>query len=172
MPWCYQAEARRTLPDIINADLGFTGRMMDFALDRWLADRTLFDKRHIDTLKNLADAARDEALRTCDARIASAVAAMSVIHPSADVVERTIRVFAVKPLKPFDEMVLGAVLRPGGGCRRGESLRGRISVDASGWVATDASSCREAEKHLAPRRRARALRVVALREQALNVSSG
>ena len=35
---------------------------------------------------------------------------MSVIHPSADVVERTIRVFAVKPLKPFDEMVLGAVL--------------------------------------------------------------
>ena len=30
IPWCSQAEARRTLTDIIKADLGFTDMMMQF----------------------------------------------------------------------------------------------------------------------------------------------
>jgi predicted nucleic acid-binding protein len=110
IPWCSQAEARRTLTGIIKADLGFTDTMMDFVLRRWLPDRTLFDKREIDKVKTLADADRREALSTLDQRIRDAVGHMTRIDPSPAVVARTLQVFAVKALKPFDEMVLGAVL--------------------------------------------------------------
>lgn len=110
VPWCSQAEARRTLTEIIKADLGFTGTMMEFVRRRWLADRTLFDKREIDKVKRLADEARREALQTLDQRITDAVGRTARIDPSADVVARTLQVFSVKALKPFDEMVLGAVL--------------------------------------------------------------
>jgi hypothetical protein len=110
IPWCSQAEARRTLTEIIKTDLGFTDTMMEFVRRRWIANRALFDKREIDKVKALADEDRREALRTLDQRITDAVARMTRIDPSADVVARTLHVFAVKALKPFDEMVLGAVL--------------------------------------------------------------
>ncbi|MGD0679699.1 MAG: hypothetical protein ABSC94_30295 [Polyangiaceae bacterium] len=84
--------------------------MMDFVRRRWLADRTLFDKREIDKAKALAEEDRRVAVRTIDQRITDTVASMTRIDPSADVVTRTLQVFAVKALKPFDEMVLGAVL--------------------------------------------------------------
>ena len=110
VPWCSQSEARRTLIEIIKADLGFTDTMMEFARRRWLADRTLFDKREIDKVKSLAEEDRRQALSTLESRIVGLVARMERIDPSADVVARTLKVFAVKALKPFDEMVLGAVL--------------------------------------------------------------
>jgi len=110
IPWCSQAEARRTLTEIIKADLGFTDTMMEFVRRRWHADRTLFDKREIDKVKALADEDRRAAIATLDQQIANTVARMTRIDPSPDVVARTLRVFTVKALKPFDEMVLGAVL--------------------------------------------------------------
>lgn len=119
IPWCSPAEAWRTLSDrIIREDLGFTDSMMKFALKRWLAERTLFDKTQIDKLRDLAVADRREALTTLDARIASAVSKMTRIDPSPDVVARTLKVFAVKSLKPWDEMVLGAVLWKAGELHR------------------------------------------------------
>lgn len=111
IPWCSQSEAWRTLSDrIIREDLGFTDAMMKFALRRWLADRTLFDKGEVEKVRDLANADRATALSTLQQRIQHAVAAMERIDPTPAVVARTLQVFTVKSLKPFDEMVLGAVL--------------------------------------------------------------
>lgn len=110
LPWCSQAEAKRTLTGIINADLGFTDAMMKFAVRRWLEDRTSFDKREVDKLKTLAEEARAEALTTLDQRIKTTVEKVVRIDPTQDVIEQTLRVFSIKTLEPFDEMVLGAVL--------------------------------------------------------------
>lgn len=110
VPWCSQAEASRTMTTIIKADLGFTDAMMKFALGRWRVDRTLFDKAEIEKVKAIAERDRREALDTIDQRIRDHVARMTRIDPSPAVVARTIQLFAVKALKPFDEMVLGAVL--------------------------------------------------------------
>lgn len=111
IPWCSRSEAWRTLKDrIIGEDLGFTKAMMNFAVRRWVADKTLFDKREIDKLRDLANADRSAALTSLEQRIDEAVAKMESIDPSPAVVARTLQVFKIKSLKPFDEMVLGAVL--------------------------------------------------------------
>jgi predicted nucleic acid-binding protein len=111
VPWCSQGEAHRTLTQhIIKADLGFTDSMMKFVVRRWLADPALFDKKEIDKVKHLAEIERRDAMSTLDQRINDHVGCMERIEPTVDVVNRTLRVFAVKSLKPFDEMVLGAVL--------------------------------------------------------------
>jgi hypothetical protein len=111
IPWCAQSEAWRTLKDrIIAEDLGFTKAMMKFVVRRWLADRTLFDKAEVEKVQDLADADRSAALQSLEQRLDDTVAKMERIDPSPAVVARTLRVFKVKSLKPFDEMVLGAVL--------------------------------------------------------------
>jgi hypothetical protein len=111
IPWCSQSEAWRTLKDrIIDEDLGFTRAMMEFAVRRWLADRTAFDKREIDKLQHLAKADRAAALKSLDQRLEEVMATVKRIDPSPAVLVRTIKVFRIKTLKPFDEMVLGAVL--------------------------------------------------------------
>ncbi|AUX42882.1 uncharacterized protein SOCE26_043190 [Sorangium cellulosum] len=111
IPWCSQSEAWRTLKDrIIGEDLGFTTAMMKFAVRRWVADRTLFDKQEVDKVHRLADADRATALTSLEQRLHDAVAKMERIDPSPAVIARTLQVFKIKSLKPFDEMVLGAVL--------------------------------------------------------------
>jgi hypothetical protein len=111
IPWCSQAEAHRTLSDrVINEDLGFTRSLMKFVVKRWPPERTLFDKREVDKVKALADADRVTAFQTLGQRISDTVARMERIDPSSAVIERTLRIFTVKTLKPWDEMVLGAVL--------------------------------------------------------------
>lgn len=111
IPWCSQSEAWRTLKDrIIGEDLGFTRAMMAFTVRRWTADPTLFDKQQIDKLRLLAETDRGVALKSLEQRLSDTVAKMETIDPSPAVVARTLQVFKVKALKPFDEMVLGAVL--------------------------------------------------------------
>jgi hypothetical protein len=111
IPWCSHSEAWRTLKDrIIGEDLGFTRAMMAFTVRRWTADPTLFDKPQIDRLRNLAEADRRTALTSLEQRLSDTVGKMHRIDPSPAVVARTLQVFKVKSLKPFDEMVLGAVL--------------------------------------------------------------
>jgi hypothetical protein len=111
IPWCSQSEATRTLSArIIVEDLGFTNAMMKFVVRRWLPDKTLFDKREIDKVRTLAEADRTDALQSLEQRMVDAVAKMERIDPSPAVVARTLQVFKIKSLKPFDEMVLGAVL--------------------------------------------------------------
>lgn len=111
IPWCSQSEASRTLKQrIVAEDLGFTEAMMKFAVAQWLADKSSFNKVEIDKLKNLATNARNAALSTLDQRIQDATTQMMRIDPTPAVVQRTVDVFKIKSLKPFDEMVLGAVL--------------------------------------------------------------
>lgn len=111
IPWCSQSEAWRTLTDrIIAEDLGFTKAMMKYAVRRWLADRSLFNKQEIEKLRDLADVDRSTALTSLEQRLQDAVSRMARIDPSPSVIARTLQVFKVKSLKPFDEMVLGAVL--------------------------------------------------------------
>lgn len=111
IPWCSQSESLRTLNErIIKEDLGFTDAMMACALRHWLANRAAFDRAEIEKLRDLADNERVQAFRTIEARIQTAVDRMTRIDPSPDVITRTLQVFKVKSLKPFDEMVLGAVL--------------------------------------------------------------
>lgn len=110
IPWCSVEEARRTLDRIIGEDLGFTRGMVKFAVREHLADGSRFDKREIDKLKALADAARETAIRTKDARVDALVGGMEVIPPSPAVIAKTLELFDTKSLKPFDEMALGAIL--------------------------------------------------------------
>lgn len=111
IPWCSQSEASRTLNQrIIKEDLGFTDAMMSFAAQRWRADRTLFDIKEIQNLEALAKSDRSEALMSLEKRLEGAVAKMERIDPSPAVIARTLQVFKIKSLKPFDEMVLGAIL--------------------------------------------------------------
>ena len=110
VPWCSQSEAWRTLNRVISDDLGFVDAMMRFAVRRWTADRTLFEKVEIDKLRALAKADHAAALTTLATRIQATMASVAQIDPTPTVVARTLQIFTVKALKPFDEMVLGAVL--------------------------------------------------------------
>jgi len=111
IPWCSQSEAWRTLNDrILKEDLGFTEAMMKFAVQRWRADRTLFDMKEVQKVEALAKASRSAALTSLEQRLQDAMAKMERIDPTPPVIARTLQVFKVKSLKPFDEMVLGAVL--------------------------------------------------------------
>jgi predicted nucleic acid-binding protein len=114
VPWCSLAEAKRTVERIISEDLGFTRSMMTFASRIYMDEPTSFDKREIDKLKTLADAARAAAIRTKNARVDALAARIEVVVPSVSVVDTTLRLFHTKSLKPFDEMALGAVLSRAG----------------------------------------------------------
>lgn len=46
--------------------------------------------------------------------IAAVAGNLKVIPPSVTVISETLRIFTVKTLKPFDEMVLGAILAKAG----------------------------------------------------------
>lgn len=110
IPWCCKSEARRTMTQIIDTDLGFTSSMLRYAQVCQLPNA---NKQAMQAVQDLGDRARrdrKEAVDTLKRRIEDAVGKMNCIAPSEKVVERTLRVFGVKSLKPFDEMVLRAVL--------------------------------------------------------------
>jgi hypothetical protein len=111
VPWVSIAEAKRTLDRIIREDLGFTDSMLKFAV-REFRDSILssVDKQIIDALSRRAKVARKEAIQGIASAVDDSVAQAVVIEPSKPVVEKVLNLFAVKSLKPFDEMVLGAVL--------------------------------------------------------------
>ena len=110
LPWCCASEASRTLVRVISEDLGFRDKMMRFAALQYQRRPGTFDKSAIDFLHTEADSARVEAIRTMDARVADLVSKVDVIPPSEAVIRTTLGMFAVKALKPFDEMVAGAVI--------------------------------------------------------------
>lgn len=110
VPWCSVTEARRTLARIIDDDLGFDQAMMKFALREL---RPPGDVAALAALNDLAKKSR-EARRVAKAGVDSTIDAvgrtMQIIPPSPEVVAETLRIWTVKNLPPFDEMVLGAVL--------------------------------------------------------------
>jgi hypothetical protein len=115
VPWSSVAEAKRTLDRIIVEDLGFTDKMMQFTVRQFLDHRAQgsaisFDKREIDNLKQLAETAKSEAIRTKNARVDAFAAEVHIIEPSKSVIAKTLALFDTKSLKPFDEMMIGAVL--------------------------------------------------------------
>jgi hypothetical protein len=62
----------------------------------------------------LARTLRREALFDFTARVDTLAGRLTVIPPSQAVVQRTLTLFPIKSLPPFDEMVLGAVLAHAG----------------------------------------------------------
>jgi hypothetical protein len=111
VPWVAVAESKRTLDRKINEDLGFSDAMLKFVVREFLAGAiTKEEKKVVDEIKRRASEARAAALKGIASAIDAVVADMSVIEPDKDVVAKTLAVFTVKSLKPFDEMVLRAVL--------------------------------------------------------------
>lgn len=111
LPWCSLVEARRTLVDKIREDLGFAENMMTFAVKAFTTKTARFDKREIDKLYDQARKARSEAVGTLHQQVDGIAAQTTLIRPTEDVINKTLQIFNIKSLKPFDEMVLGAVLQ-------------------------------------------------------------
>jgi hypothetical protein len=111
LPWVSIVEAKRTLVGIVNDDLGFDGELKSFAGREFLAGRlTALEKPVVDRLAKQLAEQRKQALSGISAAVDAAVKRMSVIEPSKRVVEKTLELYPLKALPPFDEMVLGAVL--------------------------------------------------------------
>lgn len=111
VPWVSIVEAKRTLTEIIGADLGFDVSLTKFAAQEFRSDRlSAADKQIVDRLVSRAKTARANALRGISANVDAAVETMDVILPTEDVIRKTLALYPIKYLKPFDEMVMGAVL--------------------------------------------------------------
>lgn len=110
IPWCSVTEARRTVHRVIDDDLGFDQAMMKFAMREFLpaGDRTSLAV--LNSFAKRAREARRVAKSATDAVITGHANNMSVIEPSPRVIAETLRIWTVKKLPPFDEMVLGAVV--------------------------------------------------------------
>lgn len=111
VPWVAIAEAKRTLVHIVHEDLDFSDMMERFAVREFLARRLpLTDKTVIDRFAKLAAAAHAVAVQNVGADVDALAAQATIIEPTRPVIAKTLQIFPVKSLKPFDEMVLGAVL--------------------------------------------------------------
>lgn len=111
VPWVSLVEVKRTLDRVIREDLGFDDAMMKRA-GREMANGSLGAAEHR-TIQQFADAtkvARGAALASVGSRVDSLASRLVVIEPTKEVVSKTLALFPVKSLPPFDEMVLGAVL--------------------------------------------------------------
>lgn len=111
VPWVSIVESKRTLDRIVSEDLGFEHSMKQFAVRERVANR--LSKEEMNFLNDFADRtknARALALGAIATDVDKVVAAMNVIEPSRDVVEKTLAIYPIKSLPPFDEMVMGAVL--------------------------------------------------------------
>lgn len=112
VPWCCVHEAKRTLGRIIQEDLAFidgSGRFLSQLMARHRGAPP-FDAAAVRTFVELARSARIQAQYDFEARVDGLAAGLVVIAPSEQVVRRTLALFPIKSLPPFDEMTLGAVL--------------------------------------------------------------
>lgn len=111
LPWVSIVESKRTLDRIIREDLGFESAMLRFGIRQLQTkDITNDDKKVLDKLAVQASQARANALKTISTTINNVVTQMRVIEPTKEVVQKTLEMYPIKSLPPFDEMVLGAVL--------------------------------------------------------------
>ncbi|HRI65313.1 MAG TPA: hypothetical protein PK156_13785 [Polyangium sp.] len=116
LPWCSVTEAKRTLERIIREDLAFpedAGRYVG-RLQKQHQGRAPIDAAAVNTFINMARDRRLNALSSFVSDVDALAAQVQVIPPSPSVVTRTLSLFPVKSLPPFDEMVLGAVLTQAG----------------------------------------------------------
>lgn len=111
IPWVAIAEAKRTMVRIISEDLGFMDGMLRFAaLEFQSGQLSSSEKPVVDALGARAHVMRTAAINNASSRIDALAAQAQIIEPTRPVITKTLAVFNVKSLKPFDEMVLGAVL--------------------------------------------------------------
>lgn len=111
IPWVSLTEVRRTLTDVIREDLGFRKAMLRFAVQDLQTHAISGNEMKVfQALEHRAEAALASALTSIDNNVDMLASKLEVIEPSKAVVARTMAIFPIKHLPPFDEMVLGAVL--------------------------------------------------------------
>lgn len=112
VPWCSITEAKRTMNRIVREDLAFVDGAGRFSrrLHRQDHANVPVDLGAVRAFIELARTLRREALFDIVAKVDTLAARTTVIPPSQAVVQRTLTLFPIKSLLPFDEMVLGAVL--------------------------------------------------------------
>ncbi|KYF50045.1 hypothetical protein BE08_11935 [Sorangium cellulosum] len=114
VPWCSITEAKRTIERIIREDLAFVdgaGRFYRRLNDQYRGSPSRpVDLTQIRGFIDMARTVRRDALFNLVAQVDGLAARLDVIPPSPAVIQRTLKIFPVKSLPPFDEMVLGAVL--------------------------------------------------------------
>ncbi len=89
----------------------FVEAMSNFVVREFKSGRiTPDEKKVVDDLRKRASNARTAAIQSVDKTLGNILKQMELIEPNKHVVAKTLEVFTVKSLKPFDEMVLGAVL--------------------------------------------------------------
>jgi hypothetical protein len=116
VPWVSVVEAKRTLDRIIREDLGFEDAMRRFSVKQFLSHVIAAgDKQFLDTFAGSVSAARTRALTSIRQTVDGVVADMEIIEPTRDVVQKTLAIYPIKSLPPFDEMALGAVLTKAAG---------------------------------------------------------
>ena len=111
VPWVSLVEVKRTLDRIIQEDLGFPDTMMRHA-GRQTAGASLSKADHavLVAFAKATEKERSSQLTSIGSRVDGLAKDLIVIEPNKEVIEKTLSVFPVKSLPPFDEMVLGAVL--------------------------------------------------------------
>ncbi len=119
LPWCSISEARRTLPAKIKEDLDFHAQLERMAGLRWTDEGPFPEKSAIDSFVVYLTGRFQDAMGRCNASIDAVAADCRRIDPTQDVLNRLLAVYPVKSQKPFDEMVLAAVLQ------RASELRAR-----------------------------------------------
>lgn len=110
IPWCSLPEAKRTLQRIIDEDLGFDSTMSKFAVQELKPRGELTELGVLTNFAKKVREARYLAKAGIDARIDVIARTVEIIPPSTSVVNETLRIWTVKDLPPFDEMILGTVL--------------------------------------------------------------
>jgi hypothetical protein len=111
LPWASVVEAKRTLDRIIREDLGFDDSMQRFGVRRFRAGSLSQDeKKVLDHFATIAKAARETALKSIGSDVDAKVAKMELIEPTKGVITKTLSIYPIKSLPPFDEMIMGAVL--------------------------------------------------------------
>lgn len=111
VPWVSVTEAKRTITTkIIGDDLGFADLVKKFGV-KLLRSGLLppAEMKPIQAFEKHLKDAQFKAMTAVEADVDHAVTRMNVIPPSPGVVKRTMTLYPVKSLPPFDEMVLGAV---------------------------------------------------------------
>lgn len=110
IPWCSLPEAKRTLRRIIDDDLGFDQSMLKFAVHSLKPAGELKDLGTLTDFAKRVRTARRLAKAGIEAQVDRVAKTMNIIPPSASVVDETLKIWKVKDLPPFDEMILGTVL--------------------------------------------------------------
>lgn len=112
VPWVSISEAKRTITSkIVDEDLGFAELLDRFGVTLHKSGAiSTAELPAIQQLVRQIKTVRVATLQSVNAAVDAAVAKMSVIPPSPGVVAKTLSIYPIKSLPPFDEMVLGAVL--------------------------------------------------------------